>query len=310
MPYKNKKIVIIGGGVAGISFAATLMLADLDYIILDKNNSAGGIIPLIHNDPADFVVGFYPDGKSLARAIEDFVRHYGMKIHYGHTVKSIDTDAKYIRYDAGDGAVNRMDYDILVIASGSSFRIDRRWENAPFRSHIYYRISPHLDDFTGKRVLVIGSGDNAVIAAIRLAEKDAGVIIANKGDTWKARVDLLDQMNGEKRIKVFEHSVLEDIKGDAIISQAVLKDVKTGALMNVEVDKVVIKTGYVPNTDFVPASISKDEKGYLIVSKDFATNIKDIFAIGDVISGAYKRIAIAMGHGTHLGNFFLKHYLV
>ncbi len=57
---------------------------------------------------------------------------------------------------------------------------------------------------------------------------------------------------------------------------------------NIEADVVLISVGRKPYTDKLnleKVGINRDQKGKIIVNKNFETNVKNIFAIGDVIDG-------------------------
>lgn len=53
----------------------------------------------------------------------------------------------------------------------------------------------------------------------------------------------------------------------------------------IEVDKVLIAIGRKPNTNSIEMNIEKDQRGFIKVNKNFETNIKGIFAIGDATPG-------------------------
>jgi thioredoxin reductase (NADPH) len=63
------------------------------------------------------------------------------------------------------------------------------------------------------------------------------------------------------------------------------------------VELIVAFTGAKPNTDWLPVAVDRDDEGY-IVTKEYQTSVRGIFAVGDVRSGAIRRVANAVGEGA------------
>lgn len=308
MSYKNKKILIIGSGPAALSLSATLNLASIDHTILDKNDRPGGILPEIQNELDDFIIGVYENGVDFVKKIDEFVKKYKININYNCTVTKIETNNKKVFYTQ-DNRTLSLKYDILVIASGSRFKIAEEFNDSKFPEDIYYRISYCLDNFKNKKVAVIGGGDNATIAALRLTDYASKVYLINKNTTWNSRKDLIEDIYKNPNLQVIDNSDLVKLNGINGLESIEIFDRNVFERQIINVNKIVFKIGYLPNSEFLDSSIKLDEKGYVITNEKFNTNVKDVFAIGDIVSNAYKRISIALGHGTELGNIFLDEYL-
>ncbi len=308
MSYQKKNIIIIGFGPAAISMSATLSMANIDHFILEKNNKPGGQLPEIHNELEDFVTGLYKNGLELYEKVNDFVEKYQLPVKYNCEVININPIKKTIRY-LQNSIAKEITYDYVIIATGSRFKIDPKSKNTGFDKDIYYRISYNLEDFKNKKVAVIGSGDNATIAALRLSEYTSDIYLVNKSDKWKSRKDLVEEVLNHPEIIVLNYKILTKLNGDDSLSSIEIKDLNTNEKQIIEVDKVVFKIGYLPNSEFISSGIELDEKGYIRVSHKYKTSAENVFAIGDIVSSAYKRISIALGHGTELGSYFLKELL-
>ena len=301
--------MIIGAGPAGMSLAASLHLAGLDYVILERKDGVGGQLPLIHNDLDDFVVGVYRDGLDFVQKLIDFNNKYLLNIEFGCVVKSVDSSKKKIYFIQND--IEKIHaYDILVIATGSRHRLAEKRLIAGFEKDVYYRISHKLNEFDDKNILVVGGGDNATIAALKLSERGRKIILINKNEEMISRPDLVSEVYSNPKIVVYNNSELLHLSGEGLLEGVEIINNNTGIKQKLDIDKIVFKIGYLPNSGFVDERIDLDDKAYIKTKGKYQTNIEDAFAIGDIVSGAYKRIAIAMGHGTELGNYFLKEYLV
>ena len=70
--------------------------------------------------------------------------------------------------------------------------------------------------------------------------------------------------------------------------KATIEPAKGGAAETIEADVVLVAIGRVPYTEGLgldEAGVKKDNRGRVIVDAHFATNVKGIYAIGDVIAG-------------------------
>ena len=78
----------------------------------------------------------------------------------------------------------------------------------------------------------------------------------------------------------------------------------------VEAAAVFLLIGAEPRTDWLPAEIERDERGYVVTGHgselnldgrrafDFETSMPGVFAAGDVRLGGMKRVAAAVGDGS------------
>jgi thioredoxin reductase (NADPH) len=60
----------------------------------------------------------------------------------------------------------------------------------------------------------------------------------------------------------------------------------------------VVKIARVPRTDLVRGQVDLDRAGAIVVDRTMQSSCAGVFAAGDVVSGAYPRVAAAMGQGS------------
>jgi len=75
-----------------------------------------------------------------------------------------------------------------------------------------------------------------------------------------------------------------------------VKNVKTGAVSDLEVKGYFSAIGHRPNTDAFKGQLELDEKGY-IRTQNTRTNVKGVFAAGDVQDSLYRQAITAAGSG-------------
>jgi thioredoxin reductase (NADPH) len=306
MVISEKNIVIIGAGPAGLSLSASLKIAGIEHIILEKSNFPGGQAGMINNGLDDFIIGNISNGKMLVSRFQEFILQHELPIFYNCEMLRLDYKSKKIIIN-NEGVFEEIIYKVLVIATGCRLKIDNTFSGKGFDEHIYYRISKFLTELSGKFVSVIGSGDNALMAALKITGVSHKVYIINRSSTWKARKDLVDKIKDHNKIEIFtgyqiKSLILVNSEGEKLES-IVISDGENEVTL--KTDKLVYKIGYIPNTEFLPGQILMNETGYLLCDENFESSAENIFAIGDVLSNSLKRISVAIAHGTQLGNILI-----
>ncbi|WP_046744293.1 NAD(P)/FAD-dependent oxidoreductase [Kordia zhangzhouensis] len=102
------RVVIIGGGFAGISIAKQLGKQEVQAVLIDRHNYHT-FQPLLYQVSTG---GLEPD--SIAYPIRKIVKDYPNFYFRLANVESIDAEQKNVRTDIGD-----LSYDYLIIATGS-----------------------------------------------------------------------------------------------------------------------------------------------------------------------------------------------
>ena len=77
-----------------------------------------------------------------------------------------------------------------------------------------------------------------------------------------------------------------------------IKDLKTGALKQLDVSGVFIEIGLVPNSDMAKDLVKLNQTGEVPVNSSCETEVPGFFAAGDVTNAPEKQIIIAAGEGA------------
>ena len=88
------------------------------------------------------------------------------------------------------------------------------------------------------------------------------------------------------------------IEGEAEVESLSLRNVKSGEENFLKVDGLFIFIGTRPVTQFLNGSVDLDEQGFIKINSRQETSISGVFAAGDVVSGAFRQIATAVGEGA------------
>lgn len=295
---KQTKVLIIGAGPAGYTAAIYAARANLQPIQA-LGLQPGGQLTIttdVENYPgfADVIQGPWLMEQMRAQAA-----HVGTEM-VEDLIGKVDFSARPFKCwtDGGD----LIEAETVIIATGAQARWLGLESEEKFRG---YGVSgcATCDGFfyKGKKVMVVGGGNTAVEEAIYLTNFASEVILVHRRDTLRAEKIAQDRLLKNQKIKVIWDSVIEEISGTESpksVNQVCLKNVKTGATQLMDVDGVFIAIGHTPMSDLFKGQIELDHEGYILVKNGATgTNVKGVFAAGDVQDKVFRQAVTAAGQG-------------
>lgn len=211
-PMSEVDVAIVGAGISGIGMAAHMGMAcpDRSYAILERREAVGGTwdlfrYPGVRSDSDMHTLGFdfepwtddkaIADGGSILAYLNRIVDERGIRPHirFGSRVISADWDSAAARWrlliERDDGHIWRLSARFLYLGSGY-YDYDRPHDaDFPGRGEfagtiVHPQFWPDALDYSGKRVVVIGSGATAVTLVPAMAERAAHVTMLQRTPTW------------------------------------------------------------------------------------------------------------------------------
>lgn len=297
---ENYDVVIVGGGPGGMTAALYAGRARLKTLLIEKS-LIGGMAT--YTSEVENYPGFPEpiDGTELMKAFDKQFRRFGVDVKL--------TDVREIRVDCCTRTVStfRTDYvaKAVVIATGNKSRLTGARNEEKFLNDkgISFCATCDAARNTGKRIMVIGSGDAAIEEGTFLTKfasevivsvmHDEGIMDANKVAQEKALAN--------PKMKFIWNTVVESFEGEEELKQVVLKNIKTGELIPMDVDTCFLFIGYVPNTKMFEGLIDMTNRGYIKTNEDMETSCTGIFAVGDCRDKTLRQVATAVGDGAVAG---------
>ncbi len=155
--------------------------------------------------------------------------------------------------------------------------------------------------YRGKEVIVVGGGNTAVEEALFLTNFANKVTLVHRRDTLRAERILQERLFKNPKIEVLWDTVVDDLIGSespSKVTAAKLRNVKTGALSERNVDGVFIAIGHTPATELVQGKVEMKPSGYVATKPhSTATSVPGLFAAGDVTDDIYRQAVTAAGQG-------------
>ena len=315
-------LVIAGAGPAGLAAAVYGASEGLRTVLLDRKSPGGqaGSSSKIENY-LGFPAGV--SGSELTRRAVTQAQRLGAEMLVPLEVTGMSIDAGYKRVTLSDGReiVTRT----LLAATG----MDYREHPAPgVAEHtgagVYYgAATAEAPAFGDRRVLVVGGGNSAGQAAIHLAHYAKEVQIVVRRDSLRGTMShyLIEQIEKTPTIRLRTRTELERVEGNDRVERVALA-LDGGASELEEIDAVFVFIGTRPRSDWLPAGVLRDAKGFVITGRDLIaderhsrtwkerrepmaleTSVPGVFAAGDIRAGAMNRVASAVGEGSMVVRF-------
>ncbi len=297
-------MIVIGGGPGGYTAALYATRAGLDTLVLEML-SAGGQMAL--TDTIDNYPGFESgvDGFTLGEKMQQGAERFGAKTELAQ-VYSVALDTKIKKVDTSEGVF----YGItVVIATGATPReLGLPGEKELIGKGVNYCAACDGMFFKGKAVAVIGGGNTAAEDALLLSRICSKVFVVHRRDTLRATKVYHEQLMKAANVEFKWNSVTEELlRGDKLTGLK-LRDVKTGAVSNVECDGVFVSIGRNPATKFLQGQLELDAGGYIVAGESTKTNIPGVFAVGDVRTKPLRQVVTAVADGA-VASYYAEEYL-
>jgi thioredoxin reductase (NADPH) len=163
---------------------------------------------------------------------------------------------------------------------------------------ISYCATCDAKNFEGKDVVVIGGGNSAVEESDFIARFARKITMVHQFDTLTSNKMAQEKILSNPDIEIlFEHEPRSFTRtGDKMITE--VEDLKTHTLKKLESDGVFIFIGMKPNVTLFKDLLHLDSWNYIKTDEDKRTNLRDVFAVGDVTSKKYRQITTAVADGT------------
>lgn len=284
--------VIIGAGVAGMTAAIYLKRSNIDVIILEKSAPGGQIT---RTSTIDNYPGFISiDGPDLAMNMFNQVSALGVEYRYGNVQGITDyNDYKVIKTDTEEIKCKN-----IIVATGRRPReLGLEKEQQLIGKGISWCAICDGPLYKGKNVAVIGGGNSAVEEAQYLAGICKKVYLINRSNVLRADVSEQEKLSKYDNIEIMYNSSVSKINEENNRLSNITINSDNG-LTILPIDGMFTYIGNEPNTEFLKSLPIKLEDDYVVVDQRMQTNIKGIYACGDVLKKDVYQISTALGEAT------------
>ena len=281
-----RKCVIIGAGPAGMNAALYLKRAGIEPIIIEKDVPGG---EMLKTDKIENYLGFESiSGGELALKMSIQLKDLGVNIIRDKVIK-VRYDDKFIVECEKEQYVS----DYVIVATGRTPRkLGLSGEEELTGKGISYCAVCDGAFYRGREVAVIGGGDAALTEALYLADLCSKVYVVVRHNLRASDV-LQNRVKAKENIIVLKNVNVNELKYDDKLSNVILDDGKT-----LPVSGMFIAIGGMPELSFLNEIDLEMKNGYILTNDKMESNIKGLYAVGDVRYKDYYQIVTAVSDGA------------
>jgi thioredoxin reductase (NADPH) len=288
----------------------------LRTLVVDRESIGGqaSTSSLIRNY-LGFPVGV--SGADLCNRALDQAWAFGAETTVLREVAGLHVEPDHVKLGLTDG--QELTARAVVLATGASYqRLGVARLEALVGAGVFYgggiTEGPAM---TGQHVFVVGAGNSAGQAAVHLAKyaRQVTMIVRAAGLAASMSDYLVKAIEATQNIDVRVRTTVVDGAGAGRLQELFLREDLTGRVETVAAAALFVLIGATPHTDWLPKSIDRDDKGFILTGSDLSsgrrgdhvpagaplpleTSVPGVFAAGDVRHGSVKRVASAVGEGS------------
>ncbi|MCG8543494.1 MAG: NAD(P)/FAD-dependent oxidoreductase [Alphaproteobacteria bacterium] len=287
-------VLVIGGGLAGLTAARRAAERGLSVASLDEGGHMGGLVMnvgRIDGYPAPEPVS----GIDLAAAqLEALVEHGVEIVPEAASSLAVEGDIKTVTTDGGIHAAKS-----VVLASGARLKsLGVPGEEALFGRGVSQCADCDAGFFVDQHVVVVGGGDSALQEALHLTEYVRAVTLVTRSDALRAKPDYVARATDNPKFSFRYASEVTEIMGSDGVEGVRVAPVGGGDAEDIACSGVFVFVGLEPNIGYLPPEIERDADGYVVTNADYQTSVPGIYAVGAVRAGYTGQLADAVAEAA------------
>ena len=293
-----ENVIIVGSGPAGYTAALYTSRADLEPLVIE-GFSWGGLLQQttdVENYPG------YPEGVLGPEMMQQF---RDQAERFGTRFITDDASAVELSRDGGLHKVLVGDQELwarsVVLAMGAEpKKLGVPGEDELAARGVSYCATCDAAFFRDAQTIVVGGGDTAMEDATFLSKFAGKVSIVHRRPDFRASAIMVDRARDTENIDFLTPYVVERFEDgeNGSLSKAVLKNTADDSERELPVSGAFIAIGHRPNSDLLEGQVELDENGYVLVeAQSTRTNLRGVFAAGDLVDHVYRQAVTAAGTG-------------
>jgi thioredoxin reductase (NADPH) len=293
---KVHDVVIVGSGPAGYTAAIYTARAQLNPIIYEGSVTAGGA--LMNTTEVENFPGFENAimGPELMEQMRKQALRFGANLVTDDIVSmKLTGDIKELE----DGSGNKIRAKSVILAMGSAYK-ELGLDNEKRLSGRGVSWCATCDGFFFREqvIAVVGGGDSAMEEANFLTKFASKVVVIHRRDSLRASKIMAERAQKNPKIEFVFNTAVLDVLGEDKVTGLKLKNLVTGEESTREFTGLFIAIGHLPRSELVKSEVKLNSEGYVEVEgRSTKTNLKGVFACGDLVDHTYRQAITAAGSG-------------
>lgn len=293
---KIHDVVIVGSGPAGYTAAIYAARAQLAPIIYEGSVTAGGA--LMNTTEVENFPGFEKGimGPDLMDQMRKQAQRFGAHLVTDDiTEMKLDSEIKILK----DGSENLLRARSVILAMGSAYKeIGLPNEKRLSGRGVSWCATCDGFFFREQKIAVVGGGDSAMEEANFLTKFASSVTIIHRREDLRASKIMVERARSNPKINFIFNTEVTDVLGEDKVIGLKLKNRQSGEEKIEDFTGLFVAIGHLPRSELVTGQVTTNSEGYVLVDgRSSRTNLKGVFACGDLVDFTYRQAITAAGSG-------------
>ncbi|MCS7145847.1 MAG: thioredoxin-disulfide reductase [Nitrososphaerota archaeon] len=287
-------VVVIGSGPAGYTAGIYAARANFKTLIIAGVTPGGQLMltGLVENFPG------FPEGVQGPELMDNMrgqAENAGVEIIYDDAVE-VDFNTYPRKVMTSDRVFQAK---AVIIATGAS----PKWLGLEAEKRLLGRGVSSCATCDGplfrgaKCAVVVGGGDSAMEYALFLANLVEKVVVVHRRDKLRASKIMQERALSNPKIEFAWNSLVVDVLGRERVEGVKIRNKLTGEERVIPCEALFVAIGHAPSTEIFRGKIDLDDEGYVKLHNGLETNVRGVFAAGDVHDKRYRQAITAAGFG-------------
>ncbi len=286
---KKTDAIIIGAGPVGLFAVHQLGIKGLKSVVIDNLDKAGGQCIELYPDKPIYDIPAVPEctGEELTKKLLEQIQPFKTDLFLNERVEEVKQEKE--NWIVKTNQNNRFSAPNIIIAGGVGSFEPRKLgikDAEKFEDKYLFYAVKDKDKFKNKNISIFGGGDSALDWALELSKYSKINLIHRRKEFRGAPHTLseIKKLENDGKIFIKTPCQLESIDGKNNIDSITVK-FDNGKTENIKTDIVLSFFGLIMKLGPIAEwGLNMSKKTIEVNAKNFETNKKGIFAVGDICS--------------------------
>lgn len=291
---KPLDVLIIGAGIGGLTAGLYAARMKLTTLILEDELVGGQIIDAygIENYPGFLQIR----GSDLIEKIQEQTLAAGAQIDEFDQITQVQLSDEKKRIETNSTIYLPKS---VIIAAGMKRRQLPIPEEKQFRGrgiHYCELCDGHL--YQDQNIAIVGGGNAAVDAANFLDKYAKKIYIIHRSPKLTASTLAQERLYNNPKVEFLFQTQITQAFGQSALEAVRVENTSSNVQKTLDVNGIFVNIGVEPRTQLYKNDIALAKSGHIIAGETCETNIKGVFAAGDIRTKPIRQLTTAAADGT------------
>ncbi len=293
-------VVVIGAGPVGLYAGFFAAQNGLRAAIVDAQPEVGGQLTSLYPQKFIFDVAGYPQvhATELVDELKRQTLQYNVPTFLNFKVAALTSDSRGCAVKAEDG--REVHGRFTLVAAGSGMIVPRKLELADAEKYLgrgLEYVVQNIEDYRGRKVLIIGGGDTALDWANYLVDVATHVTLIHRSERFVGFEGSLQRLQ-QTSCDIFTNTRLISVSGADVVRGVVIANETEHWSKELEINRILGCIGFTPKLGFIKAAGFEVAEGSIRADASMRTNIDNVYAVGDIANHPGRIKLISTGFGN------------